>query len=183
MGVPVAHIGQGFGMRVTAWSPNLTPERAAAHGAECVSKSELFAGSDVVSIHMPLSSRTEGLVGAEELRLMKRDAFLINTARSEIVDQSALVFALRNNHIGGAGIDVFDMEPLPSDHPYRVLPNVVATPHIGFVTEENYSIFFEESVENLLAYLDGSPIRRITAANPFLPDSQVAQQMKQMPHR
>jgi phosphoglycerate dehydrogenase-like enzyme len=178
MGVPVARIGQAFGMDVAAWSPNLTPQRTAPHGVRCVSKRELFAESDVVTIHMPLSIRSEGLVGADELRLMKRDAYLINTSRAEIVDQAALIDALREKRIGGAGLDVYDIEPLPRDHPYRVLPNVIATPHIGFVTEENYRIFFEESLANLLAYLDGKPIRTITAANPFLQDSQVARQMR-----
>jgi phosphoglycerate dehydrogenase-like enzyme len=177
MGIPVARIGQGFGMNVAAWSPNLTPERTAPHGVACVSKSALFAESDVVTIHMPLSSRSEGLVGAQELRLMKRNAYLINTSRSQIVDEAALIDALRHDRIGGAGIDVFDVEPLPLDHPYRALPNVVATPHIGFVTEENYKIFFEESLDNLLAFLNGTPLRTITAATPFLPDSQVSRQM------
>jgi phosphoglycerate dehydrogenase-like enzyme len=178
MGIPVARIGQVFGMKTVAWSPNLTPQRTAPHSVQCVSKTELFAESDVVTIHMPLSIRSEGIVGAEELRLMKRDAYLINTSRAQLVDQDALVDALKHSRIGGAGIDVFEIEPLPLDHPYRVLPNVLATPHVGFVTEENYRIFYEESLANLLAYLDGKPIRTITAAEPFLQDSQVARQMR-----
>ena len=182
MGIPVARIGQGFGMEVVAWSPNLTTERTAPYAVRCVSKPELFAGCDVVTIHMPLSDRTERLVGPEEISSMKRNAYLINTSRSQIVDQAALIEALSCNRIGGAGIDVFEIEPLPVDHPYRTLPNVVATPHIGFVTEENYRIFFEESLENLLAFLKGTPLRRITAVIPFLAYSQVSRQMHEMAH-
>jgi phosphoglycerate dehydrogenase-like enzyme len=161
MGKPVARIGQGFGMKVTAWSPNLTPERTAEHGVECVSKQELFLNSDVITIHVPHSDTTEGIVSATDIGHMKSSAFLINTSRPKLVDQLALLEALRNNRIGGAGLDVFDMEPLPLDHPYRYLPNVVATPHIGFVTEENYRLFFKESIENARAFLEGKPIRVI----------------------
>ncbi len=162
MGQPVAKIGQGFGMRVVAWSPNLTPERTAPHGVECVSKEELFAGSDVVTIHVPHSDTTEGIVSAADIGRMKRSAYLINTSRPKLVDQSALMDALLHHRIAGAGLDVFDIEPLPLDHPYRFLQNVIATPHIGFVTEENYRLFFEQSVENAIAFLEGKPIRVIS---------------------
>ena len=179
MGIPVATIGRAFGMSVVAWSPNLTPERTAPHGVACVSKGELFETSDAITVHMPLSDRTIGLVGVSEIARMKPDAFIVNTSRPQIVDEQALIAALRDNRIGGAGLDVFEQEPLPDGHPFRTLPNVLATPHIGFVTEENYRIFFEESLENLLAYRNGNPIRTITAAQPFRPDSQVAKQMHQ----
>lgn len=162
MGQPVARIGQGFGMRVVAWSPNLTPERTAPHGVECVSKEELFSNSDVVTIHIPHSDTTEGIVSAADIAAMKRSAFLVNTSRPKLVDQGALLDALVQNRIGGAGLDVFDIEPLPLDHPYRYLQNVVATPHIGFVTEENYRLFFTQSLDNLKAYLNGDPIRVIS---------------------
>lgn len=177
MGVPVACIGQAFGMKVAAWSPNLTPERAAEHGVECVSKADLFARSDVVTIHIPHSNTTEGIVGAGEIASMKRSAYLINTSRPKLVDEAALIRALANGQIAGAGIDVFEIEPLPVGHPFRVLPNVIATPHIGFVTEENYRLFFEQSLENLIAFQSDRPIRSISAERPFLPDSQVAVRM------
>jgi phosphoglycerate dehydrogenase-like enzyme len=176
MGTPVATIAQCFGMEVIAWSPNLTPERAESHGVACVSKEELFSRADAITIHMPLVAATEGIVGAADLARMKPDAFLINTSRSGLVDQEALIAMLSENRIGGAGLDVFDIEPLPADHPYRTLPNVVASPHIGFVTRENWEIFFAESLENLKAFLVGAPIRRITADAPFLPDTKIAQQ-------
>ena len=171
MGKPVAEIGRCFGMKVIAWSPNLTPERTAPHKVECVSKEELLRRSDIVTIHMPLSDSTIGLIGARELALMKQDALLINTSRGQIVDERALLDALINHRIRGAGLDVFEIEPLPLDHPFRTLSNVLATPHIGFVTEDNYKVFFQQSLENLQAYLDGKPIRTITADKPFLPTS------------
>jgi phosphoglycerate dehydrogenase-like enzyme len=177
MGVPVACIAQILGMKVVAWSRNLTPERTAPHHVECVSKLDLFRRSDVITLHLPLSDTTLGIVGEEEIAAMKSDAILINTARSQLVDEMALIRALTERRIGGAGLDVFDIEPLPFDHPFRRLSNVVATPHIGFVTEANYEIFFGQSMENLRAYLDGTPMNRITASRPFLPDSQVARQM------
>jgi phosphoglycerate dehydrogenase-like enzyme len=177
MGLPVARIGQNFGMKVIAWSPNLTPERTRPHDVGCVAKDELFASADVVTVHMPLSDSTQGLVGSREIGLMKRDAYLINTARPQIVEEAALIAALSEARIGGAGLDVFEIEPLPANHPFRILPNVLATPHVGFVTEENYRIFFEQSLENLQAFLSGSPIRTICASRPFLSDSQVAKQM------
>jgi phosphoglycerate dehydrogenase-like enzyme len=178
IGIPVAQIAHGFGMEVIAWSPNLTAQRSAAHGVECVSRAELFARADVVSIHMPLSTATEGLVGKKEIGQMKPDAYLINTSRPQIVEEAALIDALSQGRLAGAGLDVFEREPLPVDHPFRLLPNVVATPHIGFATEENYNKFFGESLENLAAFLAGKPIRTICAGQPFLPDSQVARGMR-----
>src|SRR3546814_447780 len=151
MGVPVARIATEFGMKVIAWSPNLTPERAAPHGVEAVTKEELFRRSDTITIHMPLSDRTVGLVGRTELGWMKPTAYIVNTSRAQLIEQAALIDALSNGRIGGAGLDVFEVEPLPLDHPFRSLPNVLATPHLGFVTEENYRMFFEESLKNLLA--------------------------------
>lgn len=177
MGIPVSQIARVLGMKVIAWSRNLTPERTAPHGVECVSKDELFSRADVITLHLPHSDTTEGTVGRHEIGLMKPEAFLINTARPSLIDEAALVEALQNGKIGGAGLDVFAIEPLPGDHPFRILPNVVATPHIGFVTEENMRIFYEQSLANLEAFVAGKPINVISAARPFLPDSQVAKQM------
>jgi phosphoglycerate dehydrogenase-like enzyme len=177
MGIPVARIARNFGMKVAAWSPNLTPERTAPHGVECVSQEELFSRSDVLSIHMPLGPKTRGIVTRADLERMKPTAYLVNTSRPQLVDEEALIEFLEQRRIAGAGLDVYGIEPLPGDHPFRHLPNVVATPQIGFVTEENYEIFYRESLENLAAYCKGSPIRTISAANPFLPDSQVSRQM------
>jgi phosphoglycerate dehydrogenase-like enzyme len=178
MGQPVSKIAQNFGMNVIAWSPHLTPERTAPHNVECVSKDDLFKRADAVTIHIPHSDTTEGLVGAYELSLMKKDAFLVNTSRPAIVDQEAFLKALETQAIAGAGLDVFDIEPLPQDDPFRLLPNVIATPHIGFVTQENYKIFYEESLENLKAFVAGKPIRTITAAEPFRPESRVGLELK-----
>jgi phosphoglycerate dehydrogenase-like enzyme len=177
MGKPVATIAQNFGMQVIAWSPNLTPERTMDYGIECVAKEEIFRRSDAVTIHLPHVKETENLVGATEIRLMKSNAFLINTSRPKIIDEVSLIRALEKKTIGGAGLDVFNIEPLPEAHPLRTLSNVIATPHIGFVTEENYKIFYQESLENLKAFIKGSPIRVINAKNPFLINSQVARQM------
>jgi len=174
MGRPVARIAQAFGMTVIAWSPNLTAERAAPHGVEAVAKKDLFRRADAVTIHMPLSDRSIGIVGAEDIAAMKPTAFLVNTSRPQLVDEDALIAALQARRIGGAGLDVYGVEPLPEDHVYRSLPNVVATPHIGFVTQENYEIFFRQSFENLKAYLDGTPVRVIDPANPYLPDAPLA---------
>ncbi|QJC52492.1 D-2-hydroxyacid dehydrogenase family protein [Paenibacillus albicereus] len=160
IGSRVAEIGLAFGMDVLAWSPNLTAERAEAAGAElAASKEELLRRSDFVSVHLVLGDRTRGLIGADELGLMQPHAFLINTSRGPIVDEPALIEALRMGRIAGAGLDVFDVEPLPEDHPFRTLPNVLATPHIGYVTERNYRLYFEDAVEDIEAWLDGAPIR------------------------
>jgi phosphoglycerate dehydrogenase-like enzyme len=159
LGSRVARFGQAFEMEVLAWSQNLTPERAAEVGARRVEKDELLARSDVVSVHLVLGDRTRGLIGARELGLMKRTAFLVNTSRGPIVDEAALVAALRTGALAGAGLDVFDQEPLPGDHPLRRLPSVVLTPHLGYVTEETYRIFYGQALEDVEAYLRGAPIR------------------------
>ena len=177
MGIPVAQIAQLFGMNVIAWSRNMTPERAGIHKVQSVSKEALFSQSDVITIHMPLSDATLGLVAATDLARMKKDAFLVNTSRPQIVDERALLEVLEKRLIGGAGLDVFETEPLPLHHPYRSMPNVLATPHIGFVTKENMEEFFQTSLKNLLAFLAGTPINVINGARPFLPDSQVSKQM------
>ena len=161
LGSQVARVGAAFGMNVIAWSQNLTAERAADCGAALVSKDELLAESDFLTIHLILSRRTRGLVGARELSLMKPSAYLINTSRGPIVDESALIAALRARSIAGAGLDVFDAEPLPSDHPLRSLPNTVITPHMGYVTAETYRVFYEDAVEDIRAYLNGAPIRAL----------------------
>jgi phosphoglycerate dehydrogenase-like enzyme len=159
LGSRVARIGAAFGCDVTAWSPHLTPERAHDGGARAVSKEELFAGSDIVTVHLVLGRSTRGLIGADELALMKPTSILVNTARGPLVDEEALVSALREGRIAGAGLDTFDVEPLPADHPFRTLPQVIATPHLGYVTERTYDAFFPQTVENLRAWLTGSPIR------------------------
>ncbi len=150
LGAKVARYGQAFDMNVLAWSANLTAEAAAASGAKLVSKEELLRCSDVVSVQLKLSDRTRGLIGAAELASMKPGALLINTSRGPIVNEAALIEALRDGRIGGAGLDVFDREPLPVDHPLRGCPNTVLTPHIGFVTEQGYRAFFEGIVELIL---------------------------------
>jgi phosphoglycerate dehydrogenase-like enzyme len=160
IGSRVARIGLAFGMEVTAWSQNLTKERAEEVGVHlAASKEELLAGSDFVSIHLVLGDRTRGLVGAEELKLMRSTAYLVNTSRAPIVDQKALVHALDNRWIAGAGLDVFEIEPLPQDDAFRTLPNVLTTPHLGYVSKRNYHTFYEHIVEDIQAYLSGSPIR------------------------
>jgi phosphoglycerate dehydrogenase-like enzyme len=156
IGVEVARIGQAFGMRVIAWSENLTAEKAAAAGAEHVQKNELFRQSDVLTIHLILSRRSRRLVGAAELALMKPTAWLVNAARGPIVDEGALISALREHRIAGAAVDVFDVEPLPIDHPYRSLDNMLATPHIGYVSQNLYRTFYGDTVKNIVAWLDGS---------------------------
>ena len=160
IGAKVAAVGTAFGMRVLAWSPNLTPERAAAAGVGFASsKRALFEASDVVSVHLVLSGTTRGLVGAGEFAAMRRDAFFINTSRAAIVDEGALIDALERRRIAGAGLDVFEVEPLPADHALRRLPNVLATPHLGYVTARNYRTYFSEAVEDIAAWLDGAPVR------------------------
>lgn len=152
-----------FGMEVIAWSQNLTEEAATAAGARRVEKAALFESSDVVSIHLVLSDRTRGLVGEPELALMARHAYLINTSRGPIVDEAALISALRTGRIAGAGLDVFDAEPPAPDHPLRSLPNVTLSPHLGYVTREMLAAFYSDSIEAVVAWLDGTPIR---IANP-----------------
>jgi len=163
IGSQVAKVGQAFGMEVSAWSQNLTRERAEEVGVRYAAKEELLAESDYVSIHLVLSDRTRGLLGERELSLLKPSAYLINTSRAPIVDQAALVDALQRRAIAGAGLDVYDIEPLPREHPYRYLPNVLATPHIGYVTQAAYRLFFEDAVEDIAAYLNGVPVRVLNA--------------------
>jgi phosphoglycerate dehydrogenase-like enzyme len=161
LGSEVAKIGSAFGMNVIAWSQNLTADVANTAGARLVDKMTLFRESDVVTIHLVLSPRSRGLVGETELNAMKPTAYLINTARGPIVDEAALVAALRARRIAGAGLDVFDQEPLPADHPLRALDNVLLTPHLGYVTADNYRGMYTEAVEDIRAFLDGKPIRVI----------------------
>ncbi|MGY1620525.1 D-2-hydroxyacid dehydrogenase family protein [Geodermatophilus sp. SYSU D00691] len=163
LGSRVAQIGQAFGMDVVAWSQNLTPERAAEVGVRrASSKEELLAGADVVTIHLQLSDRTRGLIGRPELSLMKPTAVLVNTSRGPIVDEQALVEALRGGAIHGAGLDVFDQEPLPRHHPLRELRRVVLTPHLGYVTARGYEVFYREAVEDVAAWFAGEPLRMLT---------------------
>jgi len=157
LGSKVAGIGQAFGMQVLAWSQNLTAEKAAAAGAELVSKEQLLRRSDVVSIHLVLSERSRGLIGGAELSLMKPTARLVNTSRGPIVVEAALIAALSAGQIAGAAIDVYDTEPLPADHPYRKIPNLLATPHIGYVSRALYERFYRDTVANILTWLDAHP--------------------------
>ncbi|MFF7724946.1 D-2-hydroxyacid dehydrogenase family protein [Streptomyces luteogriseus] len=162
IGGRVARVGLAFGMRVSAWSQNLTRERADEVGVERVgSKEELLADSDFVSVHLALGDRTRGLLGPAELALLKPSACLINTSRAAIVDQDALLDALRAGRIAGAGVDVFDVEPLPADHPMRTAPRLLATPHLGYVSRANYATYYGQAVEDIRAFLDGTPVRRL----------------------
>lgn len=162
LGGLVAKYARAFDMNLIAWSQNLTDERAAEQGARRVDKATLFRESDFISIHLVLSERSRGLVGAEDLALMKPDAFLVNTSRGPIVDEDALLAALQAGRIGGAGLDVFGVEPLPADHPLRTLDNVVLTPHLGYVTEDTYRVFYPETAECVRAWIAGKPIRVIS---------------------
>lgn len=164
LGSQVAEVGRAFKMKLLAWSQNLTAERAAAHGATLVSKDDLLAQSDILSIHLVLSDRTRGLIGARELGLMKPSAYLVNTSRGPIVDEPALIQALENGTIAGAGLDVFDVEPLPLDHPLRRLDNIVITPHLGYVTDETYRVFYGHALEDMQAFLKGEPLRVLNPA-------------------
>ena len=161
IGRRVARVAAAFDMRVLAWSQNLTAARAEASGAMLVSKESLLAESDFVTIHLVLSERTRGLLGAADLRRMKPTACLINTSRAPIVDRQALVQALRDEWIAGAGLDVFEEEPPSADDPLRSLPNVLATPHLGYVSVDNYRTYYGEAVEDIAAFLDGRPIRTL----------------------
>jgi len=158
-GRQVAKIGRAFGMKLLAWSQHLDPAKAEKAHCTPVSKAELLARSDVVTVHYKLSERSTGLIGAADLAQMKPTAFLINTSRGPIVDESALVGALRSGTIAGAGLDVFDIEPLPLSHPLRRLPNAVLTPHLGYVTDDTYEVFFREAAEDIGAFAQGSPVR------------------------
>ncbi len=161
LGAKAAEIGKAFGMKPIAWSQNLTADKARVGGAALVAKEDLFRHSDFLSIHVQLSDRTRGLVTARELALMKPSAFLINTSRGPIVEEAALLSALGQRRIAGAGLDVFDLEPLPGNHPLRRLENVVLTPHLGYVTQENYRIYYAQMVEDIQAWIAGKPVREL----------------------
>jgi D-3-phosphoglycerate dehydrogenase len=159
LGTRVAGVARAFGMKVIAWSPNLTPEKCKEAGVEYAAKEDLFRQADIVTIHLPLGDRSRGVVGAKEICLMKPTALLINTARGPIVDEKALIAALTESRIAGAGLDVFDIEPLPLDHPFRRMDNVVITPHLGYVSRQNYAQYFSGIVEDIRGFLDGKPVR------------------------
>ncbi|GAA3852403.1 D-2-hydroxyacid dehydrogenase family protein [Streptomyces sp. WAC07094] len=162
IGGRVARIGLAFGMEVVAWSRNLSEERASEVGVELApSMDELLTSSDFVSVHLALGDRSRGLIGARELALLKPTAYLINTSRAAIVDQDALLTALHRGRIAGAGVDVFDVEPLPADHPMRTAPRLLATPHLGYVSHTNYATYYGQAVEDIQAYLSGEPVRRL----------------------
>jgi phosphoglycerate dehydrogenase-like enzyme len=152
-------VGKAFKMNLIAWSQNLTAARAAEYGAKLVSKDELMSQSDILSVHLILSDRSRGLIGARELGLMKPTAYLVNTSRGPIVDEPALIQALENRTIAGAALDVFDVEPLPLNHPLRRLDNIVITPHLGYVTDETYRVFYGDALEDIQAFLKGQPVR------------------------
>jgi phosphoglycerate dehydrogenase-like enzyme len=157
-------VGLAFEMKVLAWSPRLTPERCAEVGVTLAgSLDDLLRESDVVSLHVTLNEKSRGLLGARELALMKPDAYLVNTSRGPLIDEQALLTALKEKRIAGAGLDVFDREPLPEDHPLRRLDNVVATPHLGYVTLEGYRIFYGQAVEDIKGWLAGKPVRVLQA--------------------
>ncbi|MDX1514329.1 MAG: D-2-hydroxyacid dehydrogenase family protein [Gammaproteobacteria bacterium] len=164
LGAKVARVGLAFDMKVIAWSQNLTGERAKECGAELVDRETLFRESDVLSIHLVLSDRTRGLVGAEELKLMKRTAYLVNTSRGPIVDEDALEEALQARAIAGAAIDVYDIEPLPAHHPLRSMENTVLTGHMGYVLRETFTLAYGHAVEDIKAWLDGKPVRVLNDA-------------------
>ncbi|MEU8779157.1 D-2-hydroxyacid dehydrogenase family protein [Streptomyces sp. NPDC048606] len=162
IGSKVAQVALAFGMEVTAWSHNLTKERADEVGVHLAgSKEDLLRTSDFVSVHLVLGDRTRGLLGAPDLALLKPTAYLVNTSRADIVDQDALLDVLHGGRIAGAGIDVFDIEPLPADHPMRTAPRLLATPHLGYVSQSNYQTYYSHAVENIEAYLAGAPIRHL----------------------
>ncbi len=163
LGQRIAEFGRCFDMSVVAWSPHLTDERAAAAGARRVERDELLSTADVVTIHVPLNSGTRGLIAADEIALMKPTAFLVNTSRGPIVDERSLIRALHAGTIAGAGLDVYDTEPLPADHPLLAAPNTVLLPHLGFVSRENLALFYQNSADNIAAFLDGAPVRVVTA--------------------
>jgi D-3-phosphoglycerate dehydrogenase len=162
LGNRVAKVAKALEMKVLAWSQNLTPEKCAEAGVEYATKEELLKQSDFVTLHMVLSPRSKGLIGEAEFKLMKKSAYLINTSRGPLVDESAMVDALTNKTIAGAALDVYDTEPLPKGHPLRSLPNTLLTPHLGYVTQNNYRTFYTQIVEDIRAWLDGTPIRVIS---------------------
>ena len=162
LGIRSANIAKAFGMKVIAWSQNLTPEKANEAGTTYVGKDDLFRQADFITIHVVLSPRSRGLVGAKEIGLMKPTAYIINTSRGPIIDEAALLAALRDKKIAGAGLDVFDTEPLPIDHPLRKMDNAVITPHLGYVSEQNYKNYFAGVAEDIRGFLDGKPARVMT---------------------
>jgi D-3-phosphoglycerate dehydrogenase len=159
LGARAAGVGKAFGMKVIAWSQNLTPDRCKEVGVEYATKDDLLRNADIVSIHLVLGDRTRGLIGARELAAMKKTAYLVNTSRGPIVDEKALIDALTKKQIAGAGLDVFDVEPLPLDHPYRKMDNVVITPHLGYVSQQNYEKYYPDIVDDIRGGLDGKPVR------------------------
>jgi phosphoglycerate dehydrogenase-like enzyme len=161
LGAKVAGLAKAFGMNVIAWSPNLTAERCKEVGVGYATKEELFANADIITVHVVLSDRSRGLVGREDLARMKPSAFLVNTSRGPIVDETALLETLQQKKIAGAAIDVFSVEPLPVDHPFRKLDNLVLTPHLGYVTEEGFRAHYGQMVEGIGAWLKGEPVRRL----------------------
>jgi D-3-phosphoglycerate dehydrogenase len=162
LGTRTSRIAQAFGMKVIAWSQNLTPEKCKEVGVDYVSKEDLFRQADFITIHLVLSQRSRGLVGATEFGLMKPSAYIINTSRGPIIEEAAMLAALRGNKIAGAGLDVFDTEPLPLEHPFRKMDNVVLTPHLGYVATQNYRAYFAGVVDDIRAFLDGKPVRVMT---------------------
>jgi phosphoglycerate dehydrogenase-like enzyme len=161
LGMRVAGVAKAFGMKVIAWSTNLTPEKCRDAGVDYATEDDLFRAADIVTIHLQLSDRSRGTVAAKELGLMKPTAYLINTARGPIIEEKALIAALDERRIAGAGLDVFDIEPLPLDHPFRGMDNVVITPHLGYVSRQNYEHYFPDIVEDIRGFIDGKPVRVI----------------------
>jgi phosphoglycerate dehydrogenase-like enzyme len=166
LGRQVARIGQAFGMKVIAWSTNLTPERAAEAGAEYVSRDELFGRADVLTLHVILGDRNRGIAGRRELALMKPTAILVNAARGPLVDEAALIEALEKRRIACAALDVYDVEPLPKDHPLLAAPNTILTPHVGITTDANYAVYYREAAEDVAAWLAGTPVRVVDGKRP-----------------
>jgi phosphoglycerate dehydrogenase-like enzyme len=164
LGQQVATYGRAFGMNVIGWSRSNTPEKSAELGiGYAASVEELLPAADIVTLHLTLNAETKGIIGKRELGRLKRDAILLNTSRGPLVDEQALIEALESGHLGGAGLDVFDQEPLPANHAFRRLANVVATPHLGYVTEETYRIFYRDALEDIAAWIDGKPVRVLNA--------------------
>jgi D-3-phosphoglycerate dehydrogenase len=166
LGAAMVSVAQAFGMKVVAWSQNMTEEKARAAGAQYVDKATLFKESDIVSLHVVLSDRTRHIVGRQELESMKPGSYLVNTSRGGLVDTQALIDVLRHGPLAGAGIDTFDIEPLPADHPLRGIPNAILTPHLGYTVEETLAAFYGYTVENITAWLAGAPLRVLTPEHP-----------------
>jgi phosphoglycerate dehydrogenase-like enzyme len=161
LGQRVAKVAKAFGMKLIAWSQNLTPEKCQEVGVDYAAKDDFFRTADIITIHLQLSDRSRGLVAASELGLMKPTAYLVNTSRGPIVDEKALIAVLSDHRIAGAGLDVFDVEPLPLDHPFRRMDNVVITPHLGYVSLQNYQHYFPDIVDDIRAFIEGKPVRVI----------------------